>query len=202
MVHDLMKFSFVVSYTSLIMLLEYNINLKQDVLISINKGIIYLCSSVIILSGVIYSNQIYLYKDLIHRNTLSFATMLLDRIYTTPGYQPDMEVVFVGQPQHSMLGRIIPSGFENITSFGTGVDNRGLYITYHKTLVKYFQTFIPSLLVIADENHLYTEEIAEEINSMPPFPALGSCRVVDNKLIVKLTMGQMRSIDSLDSTED
>lgn len=194
MAHDLMRFSFFAPYILLIMLLEYNIHVKTNVIVKINRAIVYVCSSLIILSGVIFSNQIYLYKDIIHRNTLSFATLLLDRIYTTPDYHPSMQVAFVGYPPHSIFNTLKPRGFENIVSYGdAGMYDRGasfgggISITYYEVLEDYFKTFIPSLLKI-DSVQAATIKYShlEEVKAMGTFPSPDSCKVIDDVLVVKL----------------
>lgn len=184
LMHHVMQYPFVSIYVLVIMLLEYNINIQKDELIITSKKIIYLCAALTIWCSIIFSNQCYLYKHLTYQNMLSTAALLLERIYSTEGYNADVEIVFINDLISYRRG-----GFENLYA----VKPVGFFhgpITYPKTLRLYLQNIISARLKIVDERAYpgmieYYNNL-EEVKEMRSFPYDGSCKVIEGRLVVKL----------------
>ena len=140
---------------------------------------------ILLLSAVIFSNQVYLKKNLEQQSTLSLMTRVVDRIERTEGYDPGYTpVVLLGSMEDSPLS--VPRfGFEAVEEFDAasnrfaadGVEQNTWYmweiLGYPANMASQYET-----LSIAQ---------SEEGRAMPTFPAEGSCRMLDGYMVVKLS---------------
>ena len=140
---------------------------------------------ILLLSAVIFSNQVYLKKNLEQQSTLSLMTRVVNRMERTEGYVPGYTpVVFLGSMEKSPLSA--PRfGFEAVEEFDAasnrfaadGAEENTWYmweiLGYPANMASYYET-----LAIAQ---------SEEGQSMPAFPAEGSCRMLDGYMVVKLS---------------
>ena len=89
---------------------------------SVTKKIQIFLLFLLLLNNIIYSNQLYLKKDLEFKSTLSVMTRVIDRIEQTEGYEVGVTpIAIVGDLNSSALS-VKRFGFSEIV--GIGVDNR------------------------------------------------------------------------------
>ena len=140
---------------------------------------------VLMLSAVIFSNQVYLKKNLELQSTLSIMTRVADRMECTEGYVTGgTPVALIGSLEDSPLAAS-RAGFEHLEDFDAaqnrfaadGVEENTWYmweiLGYPCNMLSYYEM----------------ETLAEsaQVQAMPAFPAQGSCRMMDGVMVVKLS---------------
>lgn len=183
-IHDLMTYSFFLFYVFVIMLSEMYIDINKTSIVrnDITKLLIYVCSFVLITSNFVYSNEVYLEKDLLDKSTLSIMTRVLDRMETTDGYKAGKtEVVFIGTPAGSNISST-RLGFMN-TGEGTNISS---IITYYDVYKSYFESYLsyPVNLLSYDEAYEYAQ--LQEVQDMSSFPRNGCIKFIDDVMVVKI----------------
>lgn len=192
MEHSLMIFSFFFLYIFVIMILELYGNDKVMVVGNTKEenGLLMIRVSLtlflgfIILNNNIFSNQVYLKKDLEYQATLSVMSRIIDRIEQTEGYLVDeTPVAIVGTLNSSVLSKA-RDGFLELT--GVGMD--GNYsVTYYSTYNWYLNNVLGYPINLMNEKQAEKYAQMEEVKTMPAFPAKGSCMMIGEALVVKLS---------------
>lgn len=143
------------------------------------------CFSVLFLSATVFSNQVYLKKNLEMQSTLSVMTRVIDRIEQTEGYRPGYTpVALVGTLEDSALS-IPHQGFEHLTALEAASGNYVIAsyedaIWYAYQIIGYPLNFVSTY----DQERLSARE---DIMAMPAFPFDGCIRYVGDTLVVKLS---------------
>lgn len=140
---------------------------------------------VLLLSAVIFSNQVYLKKNLEQQSTLSIMTRVLDRVEKTEGYDPGVTpVALLGSLEDSPLASQ-RAGFEHLTDFDAAQNN--FAATNQEELTWYMWEIMgyPCNLVSYYEADMLAQR--EDVQAMPAFPAEGSCQVIDGTVVVRLS---------------
>ena len=159
---------------------------KKEKLIELSKLIIIACCAILILSNVITANQTYTKKKLVYDSTQSIFTRLLCQIEMTEGYVP-------GETQVALLGSLqknttFSGNYEEFNKLNeiTACDT-DMAITYDGYLRKYFQYIMNTqIFLLSDEEEIILIRNAN-VEDMAVFPQAGSCRMIDNILVVKLS---------------
>ena len=124
-------------------------------------------------------NLAYTASDRAHRATLSFATRLVSRVESAPGYREGMEVVVIGSlPESAPLDSA--SVFDTVDAPSYSVLNRNKHIYY------YVNDWLNVLWREPDEETFLTVSDSDTFLDMPLYPDDGSVVVKDNRVIVKL----------------
>lgn len=129
-------------------------------------------------SNIVYSNQVYLKKDLQEKATYSMMTRIVYEIESLEGYVAgETPVAFLGSFENTSYVQEL-EGFEELTPYGMGKSS----ITY--TGIEYsYLTYIlntnMNLTRVSDENPV--------IQEMPVYPAKGSVAMVDGVVVVKIS---------------
>ena len=138
---------------------------------------------IIVFDNCIYSNQVYLKKDMENASTLSVLTRIIDRMEETEGYVPgETECAFIGILDEGPLNQH-RAGFNYNTgglwyNFNTSYpDTYPVYMNYY---LDYPMTFVSSEKQTALQN-------SPEVQNMPFFPAKDSVKMVDGVFVVKLS---------------
>lgn len=171
--HELMFFSFFLVYVIGNDFVEKHLPKKTGLFAAI-------LVMVIIVDNCIYANTAYLKKDLEAKNTLSTVTRVIDRIEQVDEYVPgETPVMFVGRLFDSPLG--LHRDFFDY-------DAIGLTRTFSATNEGTLETYLISYLAYPINFVYFSEEWGgkPEIQEMPSFPKNGSCRMIDDVLVVKL----------------
>lgn len=141
--------------------------------------------AVLFLSGVVFSNQVYLKKNLEYESTLSAMTRVLERIEQTEGYAPGYTpVAIVGTLEESVLS-VPHEGFEHLSALDAAKNNYAAdsyegNIWYMWEIMGYPLNFISSF----EQSQL---EESETVRAMPAFPQEGCCGFVGDTLVIKLS---------------
>ena len=140
---------------------------------------------VLMLSAVIFSNQVYLKKNLEQQSTLSVMTRVIDRMERTEGYRPgDTPVALLGSLEASPLA-MTRDGFEHLEDLDAASDRFAADGVEENTWYMWEIMGYPCNLVSYYEAETIAE--SEEGQAMPVFPAQGSCRMLDGVMVVKLS---------------
>ncbi len=171
-------FSYCFFYVFILMLYE-ELNLKKIRRFAIPMIII-------ITFNIVFANQVYLKKGLEFEASESFMTKVTYSIEQTDGYVPGKTpVVFVGTPVESVLYRK-RTGFDNV--MGPGLNHPFGY-TYGGPYRWFFDYVMSYNINLREEDidNSDTYAIMPEVMAMPIYPAKGSCKMVDDVLIVKFS---------------
>lgn len=140
---------------------------------------------VLLLSAVIFSNQVYLKKNLEQQSTLSVMTRVLDRVERTEGYDPGVTpVALLGTLEDSPLA-MNRAGFEPLADFDAAQNNFAATNPEELTWYLWEVMGYPCNLV----SYYEAEQLAqrEDVQAMPVFPAAGSCQMIDGTVVVRLS---------------
>lgn len=129
----------------------------------------------------VYANQVYMKKELDQTATLSLATRIIDRVELLEGYVPgETPVAFAGRlDRNTYLNR----GRDEFIELDKTV---GLWSDYSATynLGRYLTDYMNYPLLWDTETDFSQ---AEEVKSMPVFPAADSIRLINGTVVVKLS---------------
>lgn len=187
--HHLMTYHFLYLYIFAFLLGDYlykmNAFKKNFLNMHINK-VSYICIGVVIYASILFSNDIYLKKALEYEDTQLVFNRIIERIEELDNYKVDKEneLVFIGNLAQSDLA-LQRYGFEQLyddfsmsSSFATTT-----YIKY-KGFIEYIMNY-PITVVDKDAADEYAN--MQEVIDMPCFPTNGSVKVIDGKIIVKIS---------------
>lgn len=177
MEHTLMMYAFGLVYILGIKTTECGFGVKMD-----KRCIPYVAALMMVLivswSNIVYSNQIYLKKDLQDKATHSMMTRIVYEIESTEGYvSGETPVAFCGSFENTDY---VPNmeAFKDIVPYGTG-----------KSALTYVGTDYAYLTYILNTNMNLTriESENQTVKQMPCYPAEGSVAFVDGVLVVKIS---------------
>lgn len=139
----------------------------------------------IIADNCIFSNKVYLQKELINKNTLSTITRLVDRIEQIDGYDVGKTpVALVGNLNDSVLNyeRSGSINYAMATGMWTQFDT-----TYYSTYVNYFKTYLGYPIALLSEQESTKYKDYDIVKQMESFPSKDSCKFIDGVLVIKLS---------------
>lgn len=182
MEHSLMIYAFYFVYILAIKLTETDLpgsgdtqNVKGQ---KVPRIIVLASVTILIWSNIVYSNQIYLIKDLQESAAHSLMTRIVYGIESMDEYIPGITpVAFSGNFENSpCISDVEP--FNHIYLYGMG-----------KTILTYPGTDYAYLSYVLSANMNLTQVNSEEeaIRRMPVYPAEGSISFVDGVLVVKIS---------------
>ena len=127
-------------------------------------------------------NLAYTVSATAHRATESFATRLVERVETTPGYQRGMEVVVIGGfPQKLYYSQI--EAFELVSDYS---NLSTTVIPLNKHVYYYLNDWLNVPWPEPSEQTLKAVSQSAAFQNMPLYPSEGSVVVRDGMVIVKL----------------
>ena len=184
-VRSWMVFSFTMLYVAILLFVEMDRSPERRIVKTTSHVLVFL----VVFSAILYSNQMYLKKNLDEQATLSYMTRVIDRIEMTEGYEPGVTpVAFVGKinkspirPQRGWQKSVMDYAKESSSVFD------GFSIVYYGSLSSYFGIVLgyPINMVLLNRQQ---EIIAlPEVVQMPVFPDKGSCKIIDGILVVKFS---------------
>lgn len=170
-------------------LIQIDISEVQDQKINSNficfvKKAFLIMLSYCIWCNILFSNHLYVYKDLQYSATLSMMTRIVDRIEETEGYViGETPVLFIGLPSRNENFLIARPGFDHLKGrgvFGTGLVMYSRYNFYITNILGY-------KIQIGSESLALEYASKEEVTEMSKFPAQNSCQMIDGYLIAKIS---------------
>lgn len=129
-------------------------------------------------SNVVYSNQVYLKKDLQEKATHSMMTRIVYEIESVEGYEAGVTpVAFLGSFEASDYVPN-PEPFRDLMPYGMGKS----MITYTGTEYAYL-----TYMLNTNMNLTRVSNEAPEIQAMPVYPTKGSIAMIDGVVVVKIS---------------
>ncbi len=127
-------------------------------------------------------NTVYTMSATAHRATESFATRLVDRVETTPGYVKGMEVVIIGgfprKVYYNEIGAFRQlEDYSNLSSTVTPLTKQVYY---------YLNDWLNVPWPEPSEETLKAVSASKSFQAMPLYPSEGSIAIQDGRVIVKL----------------
>lgn len=191
-IHQLMIFSFCIAYLLPLIL----INIQDANIIEnehwnkwreyIKKGICVVTIFAVIVIGfnnIVYANGAYVYKKLVYDNTQLHAQTIWKDINSLEGYvEGETQVVFMGQFSLSKAAydSSVASRYEGVL---IGTSNSS--ITYDGTETTFYYGILGRSPNIACNDTTILED--EEYINMPVYPSNGYCRMIGDRVVVKLS---------------
>lgn len=139
---------------------------------------------VLFLGSIVFSNQVYLKKNLEFEATLSLTSRIIQRAEETEGYRPGFTpVAIIGTPEDSVFS-VPRRGFEHLTSLDAAKANYA--VTSEDEMIWYCWEMLgyPASFVSSYELSLLKENDA--VKAMPVFPQDGCCAYVGDTLVIRL----------------
>ena len=182
--HELTVFSCFISYLFVMMLAE-TANTVPDLPAGKNlpAWLIAGTCAVLIFDGCLYSNELYMKKELESKATLSVMTRVIDRMEQTEGY-------VLGETPVVLIGSLYETDI-SMQKDCFDYSSAGLWNSYsvsnYSTYMRYFDTYLgyPVNLLGADSVREFAR--LQEVQEMPSFPSSGCCAMVNGTIVVKLS---------------
>ncbi len=186
--HGLMTYAF--SFYTIWAVMLYDLFLQNaesslHVNVVTKYGVPFLCG-ILVLNHVIFSNQLYVKKDLETQASLSAMTRILTEMENTDGYS-------MGSTRVAILGDFsenpISKGrteFDFVHDYFVGTLNT-MTVSYYNTYEWYFNSVLGypvNLVPISDLPQYFTDP---RVQSMPVFPGKGSVAMIDDTLVIRLS---------------
>lgn len=144
-----------------------------------------LACSVLFMGSIVFSNQVYLKKNLEFESTLSFMTRIVDRIEETPGFRPGYTpVAILGTPQDSALIQE-KKGFEHLTALDAAADYSA--ITNNNDMIWYCWEVLGYPFDFVSAYDLEQLRSDPQVQAMPAYPQEGCCAFIGDTLVIRLS---------------
>ncbi len=143
------------------------------------KAGIALCCALICIFFFYVDNLAYTASATAHRATESFATRLVERVESAPGYEQGMEVVIIGP----FPDKVYHGGIE---AFRLTEAPRDSVLPLNKHVYYYLNDWLNVPWPEPDEDVMMAVSDSEAFKAMPLYPSDGSVAVSDGRVIVKL----------------
>ena len=148
--------------------------------------VLFACAfGVTFLSSIVFSNQVYLKKNLEYQTTLSVMTRVVEQAEQTegfiPGYTP---VAIVGSLENSTIA-MAHKGFEHLSALDAAANNYTASSQSENTW--YFWEIMGYPFNFVSDGQRDALAASDAVQSMPAFPAKGFCSTVDGILVIKLS---------------
>lgn len=189
--HWLTIFSFYLSYLCVMVLAQQHFEVPgRERAARLVQRVWAVLAAVLIIDSCLFSNEVYLKKELENSTTLSTFTRIVDRMEQTEGYVPGQtQVAFVGLLHKSPLSKE-RTGF-NYTA--TGLWNN-YSTTYHDTYETYLSYYLGYPADCVDSSEIEKYEQLEQVAAMSPFPAADSIQMIDGVLVIKLSAPRRKAV--------
>ena len=179
----LMKYAFVSVYLAVLLLAD-----RSDALpIPDRLGRAALSCTALWCAGLLLfclntNNLLYTASAQAHRATESYATRLMTRIESCPGYEQGMEIVIVGAISPQSLRADIPS-YRQVAHYSLSTDT---VAPLNKHIYYYLSDWLNIPVEEPEESVLMATAASDAFGEMPLYPAEGSVQVLDGRLVVKV----------------
>ena len=141
-------------------------------------------AAVLIILCTVYSNQVYLKKNVEEKGTLSLMTRVLYHMEQTDGYVPgETKVALVGSLSESRACTSRP-GYESL--HGRMLED-DISIAYYNNYRMYLENVMGYPINLAEQGEAERLAQREEVIEMPAFPSPGCAQMVGDTLVVKLS---------------
>ena len=179
----IMKYAYVLVYMAVLLTADLGLSFlprpRGGMAVS---GVLALCLAGVTLYSANINNLLYTAADQAHRATLSYATRLLTRIESCPGYTGEEEVLIIGAFPTDRI-------YADIESYAL-VDHysvpRDTVAPLNKHIYYYFNDWLNVPIAEPGEETMIAVAQSEEFQAMPLYPADGSVQMLDGRVVVKI----------------
>lgn len=179
----IMKYAYVLVYGAVLMVSDLGLSLlPRPRGGAVAAGALAVCLAGVTLYSANINNLLYTASAQAHRATLSYATRLLTRIESCPGYTGEEEVVVIGAFPNDRIYADIPS-YALIDHYSAPQDTAA---PLNKHIYYYFNDWLNVPIPEPDEETMLAVSQSEEFRDMPLYPADGSVQMLDGRVVVKL----------------
>lgn len=139
---------------------------------------------ILFLGSIVFSNQVYLKKNLEFEATLSLTSRIIQRAEETEGYRPGFTPVAVIGTMEDSVFSVPRKGFEHLSALDAAENNYA--VTSEDEMIWYCWEILgyPASFVSTYERSLLKENDA--VKAMPAFPADGCSAFVGDTLVIRL----------------
>ncbi len=180
----IMKYACVCVYLAALMLLDAREGLPApaEKRREVRSAGALICAAALALSFVNANNLMYTASAQAHRATESYLTRLMARVEDCPGYEPGMEVAFIGAIPDSQVRSTVES-YARMAHYSVP---QSTVATLNKHIYYYLSDWLNVPLSEPGEDTLKAVAASPEFLEMPLYPAPGSVRVLDGRVVVRL----------------
>lgn len=140
---------------------------------------------VIFLGSIVFSNQVYLKKNLEFESTLSLMSRVIQRIEETEGYVPgSTPMAVIGTPEDSVFS-VERKGFEHLAALDAASGNYA--ISSDEDMIWYSWEVLGYPLNFVSMYELGQIKESEAVRALPAFPEEGCCALIDGTLVIRLS---------------
>lgn len=192
MIHQLMIFAFCLAYLLPLLLIpthndtvfeDHHWNTWFDYARKTVCAVTVLAVLIIGFNNIVYANGAYVYKKLVYDNTALHAQTIWKDINSIDGYREgETPVVFVGEFNSSRAAYNSPIA-KRYYGVLNGCANSA--VTYPNTDRRFFEGILGRKINLYYDGADISEN--DEVLNMPIYPANGYCRMIDDKVVVKLS---------------
>ena len=128
------------------------------------------------------TNTLYTASAQAHRAAESYLTRLMGRVEACEGYEPGMEVVFVGAIPDGQIRSAVES-YAQVDHYSVPVHN---VVELNKHIYYYLNDWLSVPVEEPEEAAVIALAAGEDFAAMPLYPAQGSVQVLEGRVVVKL----------------
>ena len=178
----LMKYAFVCVYLAVLMLADLADALPPLPRLGTGAVPAAVWCALLLLFFLNTNNLLYTASAQAHRATESYATRLLARIESCEGYQPGMEIAVVGAVPADQIVSDIPS-YARVDHYSVPLNS---VLTLNKHIYYYLSDWLNFPIEELPEETMQAISDSPEFQAMPLYPAQGSVRVLDGRVVVRM----------------
>jgi len=141
--------------------------------------------SILFAGSIVFSNQVYLKKNLEFESTLSFMSRVVSRLEEMPGYFPGhTPVAVIGTPEESVFSSQ-RKGFEHLSVLDAARSN--FAVSSDSDMIWYMWEVMGYPLNFVSTYELEQLKLTEEAASLPAFPQEGCCAFIGDTLVIRIS---------------
>lgn len=184
--HSLHMYHFVLLYVYFYILLKgisahlSEVVRKENVAVSLNKGMYILTTAVVFIFGVLYiryDNYCYMQTEFRQERAISYFTTMITRIQSTEGYDDDYPIAFINENQKENNADDIQQYYDPI------VTNPYVYPMVNSYNWDDFTKHWLGFDSVTKDPADYMDH--ELVQKMPSYPDDGSIQIIDDVVVVK-----------------
>lgn len=145
---------------------------------------LFIFACILIFFGVVYSNQIYLKKNVEEQETLSLMTRVLFHMEQIEEYVP-------GETKVALVGSLLDSKAYTTKPGYNSLEGRTLKnevaIMYYKNYRMYLSNILGYPINLVEQKEAESISQRKEAKEMPAFPSSGCTKMIGDTLVVKLS---------------
>lgn len=196
MVHSLMIFSYSLLYVLPLFFMEQERTTESQKIQNnkIPRGVAIISLLVICWVNIVFTNQVYLKKNLQEEAAKSLMTRILTTVEMQDDYKPGVTKVWLAGSFEQSPAITAAKGFEDLLPYGMG-KSAMFYGGTEEAMLNY--VLQANINLVRKEDIIGTEDIElgddsidfvdELLEDMPCYPEAGSCRTIGDTLVVKIS---------------